>query len=64
MPRRVDDVRFSMERVLLGAETPLGFASTRSALVFSGDGEGVTDDSVDVGVSSKVRRGMGLTMSD
>lgn len=60
MPRRVEDVRFKIDRVRLGGEAPCNFASSSSGLVYSGDGDGGIEDSFDAGVISKVRRGIGL----
>ncbi len=59
MHSKVEEVRLSIERVLLGVCDNSLFASNKSGLIFSGDGDGGTEDSVEAGVSSKVRRGIG-----
>jgi len=58
MPRSVEDVRLRMDRVLLGVESGFGLDS-RSGFMGSGAGEGGWEESVEAGVISKVRRGIG-----
>ena len=48
-----------MERVLLGVDDVSCLASNNSGLVFSGVGDPGTDESVEVGVRSNIRRGTG-----
>ena len=60
MPKSVDDVRFRTDRVRVGGEAPCNFASSASEFVFSVEGSGGTEDSINAGVISKVRRGVGL----
>jgi hypothetical protein len=59
MPSKVEEVRLSIERVLLGVYEVSLLASNSSGFVFSGAGEGETDDSVEAGVRSNIRRGIG-----
>lgn len=62
MPRRVEEVRFRIDRVRLGGVDPCSFASRSSAFEYSGFGEGGKEESVEAGVSSNARRGMGLAI--
>jgi hypothetical protein len=59
MPSKVEEVRLSIERVLLGVYEVSNLASNKSGFVLSGAGDGDTDDSVEAGVSSNIRRGIG-----
>jgi len=60
IPNSVDDVRFSIDRVLLGGdETPGRRSISRSAFMFSGVGEGGEDEFSDAGGRSKALRGIG-----
>lgn len=56
MPKRVEDVRFRIERVLLAS---LISGSKYDGSVFCRVGVGGVEGSVEVGVSSKRRRGVG-----
>ena len=55
----MEEVRLSIERVLLGVDDVSCLASNNSALVFSGAGDAGTDDSVEVGERSNIDRGTG-----
>jgi hypothetical protein len=55
----VEEVRLSIERVLLGVYDLSLLTSSQSGLVLSGAGDVGTDDSVEAGVSSNIRRGIG-----
>jgi hypothetical protein len=59
MPSKVEEVRLSIERVLLGVYKASLFASNNSGFEVSGAGDGGTDDSAEAGVSSNIRRGFG-----
>ena len=59
MPSKVEEVRLSIERVLLGVYKASFLTSKSSGFVFSGAGDGGTDDSAEAGVTSKIRRGIG-----
>ena len=59
MPSSVEEVKFRMDRVLLGTRQESSLESKSSAFVVSGDGEGGKEDSDEAGVSSKPRRGVG-----
>src|SRR5947207_7874592 len=67
MPKRVDEVRFIIDRERLKAASsfPRSLASNRFGLsVMSCEGVGGALDSVDAGVTSNVRRGIGRRMDD
>lgn len=60
MPKSVDDVRLRIERVLLGdREVPFLLSNSSSGFMFSGEGDGGREESVEAGVTSKVRCGIG-----
>lgn len=59
MPNKVEDVRFSIERVLSGGMLSLAFTSDWDILLGSRDGVGTAEDSDEAGVISKARRGVG-----
>lgn len=59
MPSKVEEVRLSIDRVLLGVYKASLLTSNNSGFVCSGAGDGGTDDSVEAGVSSNLRRGIG-----
>lgn len=57
-------MRLSIDRVLLGVEDVSNLTSKTSGLVFSPDGDAGRDDSVEAGVKSNVRRGMGRRIGE
>lgn len=59
MPKRVEEVRFKMDRFLLGERLEFDLGSRWLGSVCSGDGVAGAEDSADVVLSSKARRGFG-----
>jgi hypothetical protein len=59
IPKRVDAVRFRIDRVLLGEVDSKRLLVSRSGFMASGAGEGGWEELLEAGVISNVRRGIG-----
>ena len=62
IPTRVEAVRLRIERVLLGGKSSFDLGSRCDGSLVSLTGVGGAEDSLEAGVSSNVRRGIGRRM--